>query len=64
MTGPLTYSVAETAELFGVSRDSIYKAIARGDLKALRFGRRTVIPRVEVHRALGVDNTTGTEGAA
>jgi excisionase family DNA binding protein len=48
-----TYSVAEAAQLFGVSRDSIYKAIERGDIKALRFGRRTVIPKAQVDRLLG-----------
>jgi excisionase family DNA binding protein len=56
MDGPLTYTVAEAAELFGVSRDSIYKAIREGKFKALRFGRRTVIPRIEVDQLLGITN--------
>lgn len=51
--GPRTYTVAETAALFGVSRDSIYKKIRAGELTGIRFGRRTVIPRREVDQLLG-----------
>lgn len=36
----LTLSVEEVAQLLGLSRSAVYEAIARGDIPALRFGRR------------------------
>ena len=41
----LTFSVEEVAQLLGLSRSAVYEAIARGDIPALRFGRRIVIAR-------------------
>jgi excisionase family DNA binding protein len=58
-----TYSVTETAELFGVSRWSIYQAIERGDLTALRFGRTTRIPKIQVDRLLDDTSPPETNGA-
>lgn len=48
-----TYTITETAAIFGVSRDSIYKAVAKGELTGIRFGNRTVIPKRQVHELLG-----------
>ncbi len=39
-----TYTVAETAKLLGVSRDSIYAAVQRGEIPSLRLGRRVMVP--------------------
>ena len=41
----LTYTVDETALLLGLSRNKTYEAIARGDIPALRIGRRIIIPK-------------------
>jgi excisionase family DNA binding protein len=41
----LIVSVAEAAEMLGVSDDLVYELTARGDLPCLRLGRRKVIPR-------------------
>lgn len=46
----LSYSIVELAELIGVSRSSVYSAIGRGELRALKFGQRTVIPMDEAQR--------------
>ena len=59
----LTFSVEEVAQLLGLSRSAVYEAIARGDIPALRFGRRIVIVRDALdrlldqldHRTLGVE---------
>lgn len=40
----LTVSVTEAARLLGVSRALAYELIARGELPALRLGRRLVVP--------------------
>jgi excisionase family DNA binding protein len=35
-----TLSVAEAAKYSGIGRDALYEAISRGDVKAVKFGRR------------------------
>ncbi len=42
----LTLTVTEAAELLGISSDLAYELIGRGELPALRLGRRIVVPRV------------------
>ena len=42
----LVFTVAEAAELLGVSRAFAYELAARGDLPVLRLGRRIVVPKV------------------
>ena len=39
----LAFSISETCEAAGQGRTSIYAAIARGELKARKAGRRTVV---------------------
>lgn len=41
----LTFNVGEAAELLGVSRAFAYELVARGELPAIRLGRRILIPR-------------------
>lgn len=50
-----TYNVAEVADLLGVSRSSLYESIRRGELRALQFGRRVVIPVSVVEKMLAGD---------
>jgi excisionase family DNA binding protein len=47
-----TLTVEEAAVLLGIGRNSAYQAIARGDLPALRLGRRLLIPRAALERRL------------
>ena len=37
------YSIAETMAQSGLGRDTIYKAIHQGRLKARKLGRRTIV---------------------
>ena len=46
-------SVNDAAELLGCSRDSIKRAIARGDLRMARFGRRILVLRESIVDLLG-----------
>ena len=39
----LTYTVAEVAQLLGVSRSTAYDCIRRGEIPALVLGRRVVV---------------------
>jgi excisionase family DNA binding protein len=46
------YSATETAEKLGVSEASIWRAIRRGQLKAIKFGGRTLITAGSINRVL------------
>lgn len=45
-----TISITEVAELLGVSRPTVYEAIRRNQLPAVRVGKRIVIPRARFMR--------------
>jgi excisionase family DNA binding protein len=48
----LTYSITEAAELLGIGRNSAYEAATRGDLPAIKLGRRLLVPKAALHRLL------------
>jgi excisionase family DNA binding protein len=45
MTERLTYTVPEAAGMLGVSARHLYELVAAGDVRAVRLGRRVLIPR-------------------
>lgn len=45
MEEKMAFSVADTAEVLGVSRPTVYKLIRRDDFPVFRVGTRTLIPR-------------------
>lgn len=57
-----TYSVPEVARLLGISRNSAYQAIERGELPAVRFGRLLKVPKVAIEKMLS--QTALTKDAA
>jgi excisionase family DNA binding protein len=46
-------TVDEAAYLLSISRGLAYELVARGQLPAIRLGRRIVIPRVVLEELLG-----------
>ena len=40
----VTLTVAETAVVLGISRSSAYEAVRAGQIPALTFGKRVVVP--------------------
>lgn len=55
MPNPLerpTLSVEEAGEILGLSKDSAYKAVARGEIPALRIGRRLRVPTERLRQLL------------
>jgi excisionase family DNA binding protein len=54
---PATYSVPAAAALLGMSKATLYRAINRGDIIAIRFGRAVQIPAHVVERLLADGNT-------
>ena len=45
MSQRLTYTVAEVAEILGISRSTAHECIRRGEIPALTLGRRVVVSR-------------------
>ena len=50
----LAYSVAEAAQLTGLSRDLLYDEMRRGNLLYVKVGRRRVITRQHLQQFLGL----------
>jgi excisionase family DNA binding protein len=48
MGEPLTYTVAQAAELLGISTWTYYEAIKKNELPYRKIGRRIVVPRVQL----------------
>jgi excisionase family DNA binding protein len=48
----LAYSLAESEALSGLSRSSLYRLIASGQLKTVHCGRRRLVPVDELTRLL------------
>ena len=59
-----TCTVAEVAELTGLSPGTVYNGVARGSVKAIRFGRRIIIPTIYVREMLGFEEGQRSKGAA
>ena len=49
----LGYSLAEAELATGLSRSSLYRAIARGELRREKVGGRTIIPAAELAALCG-----------
>jgi excisionase family DNA binding protein len=56
VTGRLAMTVREAAASLGVGKDAVYKAINRGDVRAVKLGGTLLVPRVELERFLGVED--------
>lgn len=52
MENPITLTVPLAVKATGMSRSSIYEAMKRGDLAAIKAGRRTLIPFKELEAYL------------
>lgn len=63
VTDKVFYGVAELAAESHIPKRSIYDAVSRGEIKALRIGRSIYIPRAEVERLLG-DNPNDDQPTA
>lgn len=55
-----TVDVPEAAKIIGISRGACYAAVRRGNLRAIRVGRRWLIPIVELERLLAGNGSAGS----
>jgi excisionase family DNA binding protein len=57
--GRLVVTVPEAARMLGVSRTLGYELVARGELGAVRLGRRVVVPLAAIEELLAAAVRTG-----
>ena len=48
----LTFTVEEVAHVLGIGRNSAYEAVRRGEIPAVRLGRRLLVPKAALERLL------------
>lgn len=48
----LTFTVAETARLLGIARNTAYDRVRTGEIPVLRLGRRLLVPKRALERLL------------
>lgn len=51
---PAVYNVHEVAEILGICRTAAFAAIARGEIFAVRIGRRLLVPKSAIDQLLAV----------
>ncbi len=49
----LTYSVAEVAQILGVSKGLIYTQVRTGDIPSIKLGRKVVISHAVLEEIIG-----------
>ncbi len=47
----------DTGNLLGLSKAATYDAVSRGDIPAIRIGRRLLVPTAALRRMLSVDDS-------
>jgi len=52
-TNRAVYTVMEAAALLGLSRNSTYERINRGEIPSIRLGKRLLVPKAALERMLG-----------
>lgn len=58
---PPTLTVERAAEILGVSRQSAYEGVKRGEIPSIRVGRRLIVPTAQLLRLLGVEEPARPE---
>lgn len=51
---PLLFPINKAAGMLSVSRSKFYELIAAGEIRCVRLGARTYVPREEILRIVGV----------
>jgi excisionase family DNA binding protein len=62
--GQLTFTINEAAAALGISKSTAYECAHRGELPALRFGRRLVVTRTTLVTLLGLEQVAPTNTQA
>jgi excisionase family DNA binding protein len=49
----MTYTAAQAAKALGISRNSVYELLRRGELRSVRIGHRLIIPKAAIAELVG-----------
>jgi excisionase family DNA binding protein len=60
----LAFSIAEAADAIGISRDTVYRLIQRGEIHSVLVGKRRLIPRASLLQLLGTTEEPEDRAAA
>jgi excisionase family DNA binding protein len=52
-----TYTIDEAARLLGIGRNSAYESAKRGEIPAIKIGKRVVVPKAALDRMLAGERT-------
>lgn len=63
MSERATYTVEEWRRIVGLSKNSAYAAIARGEVPSLKFGKRILIPKAAADKMLAGEQATAAPAA-
>lgn len=55
LTPPKLFTMEEAAEILRVSREYLYRMRQRGELVAVKFGRRTLVEAAEIDRVIAAN---------
>lgn len=53
----IAYSLAEVEALSGLSRSTLYRLMARGELETVKRGRRRLVPAKQLERLGGAEHS-------
>jgi len=53
----ISYGIDDAARITGLSRSSLYRAAARGEIRLTKAGCRTLIPAADLKRLVGAEPT-------
>lgn len=56
-------SLAETQQQLGIGKSTLFRAVARGDLKTIKYGARTFVEPAEVERFIASLREQGGQAA-
>lgn len=48
LEGQLLLTIAEAAQILRVSRATLFEMLSRGEIRKIKIGRKTLIPRKEI----------------
>jgi len=62
-TEKLTLTVDEAARCLGIGRNSAYEAIARGEIPAVKIGKRLLVPKAALEKMLSGNDSKNAEAS-
>jgi excisionase family DNA binding protein len=58
----MTVTVEEAGRMLGIGRGTAYQAAKSGEIPTIRIGTRLLVPRAQINRMLGLENSESPAG--